>query len=71
MISLFPRVGARVDPKGKVFENFEFNPNAFKFRHVVLKRYLDGKLDRDVQALYAFQHLMHKMEHPNSELLKQ
>ena len=33
----------------------------------LLRTYLDGKVPREKQALYALQYLMHKMEHPNSK----
>ncbi len=36
-------------------------------RKNLLRTYLDGKVPREKQALYALQNLMHKMEHPNSK----
>ena len=36
-------------------------------RAVILKRLLDAKVDRETQALYALQALVHKLEHPNSK----
>ena len=37
-------------------------------RAVILKRYLDAKVERETQALFALQALVHKLEHPNSKL---
>jgi translation initiation factor 4G len=34
----------------------------------LFKRYLDGDVDREKQALYSLQHLMHRLEHPNKLL---
>ena len=36
-------------------------------RAVILKRILDAKVERETQALYALQALIHKLEHPNSK----
>ena len=36
-------------------------------RAVILKRYLDAKVDRETQALFALQALVHRLEHPNSK----
>ena len=36
-------------------------------RAVILKRYLDAKVERETQALFALQALVHKLEHPNSK----
>lgn len=43
------------------------NETEFTNRCSVLKRYVDANIDREKQVLYALQHLMHQMEHPNSE----
>ena len=45
------------------------NETEFTNRCSVLKRYVDANIDREKQVLYALQHLMHQMEHPNSKLL--
>lgn len=37
-------------------------------RAVILKRILDAKVERETQALYALQALIHKLEHPNKLL---
>ena len=36
---------------------------------MVLRKYMDDDLGRQKQALYALQHLMHRLEHPNSEFI--
>ena len=36
-------------------------------RTPLFKRYLDCDQKRELQALYALQVLMHRLEHPNSE----
>jgi len=41
------------------------NETEFTNRCSVLKRYVDANIDREKQVLYALQHLMHQMEHPN------
>ena len=33
----------------------------------ILKRFLDFNIDREQQALFALQALMHELEHPNSK----
>ncbi len=45
----------------------EFQKNVLTQRTPIFKRYLDGDPPREAQALYALQHLMHRLEHPNSE----
>jgi hypothetical protein len=47
----------------------EFSREAIARRKNVMNHCLDGKADRELQSLYALQHLMHKLEHPNSKLL--
>ena len=37
-------------------------------RASLLKRVLDAKVDREMQALYAIQPLIHRLEHPNKLL---
>jgi translation initiation factor 4G len=37
-------------------------------RAVILKKYLDAKVDRETQALFALQALVHRLEHPNKLL---
>jgi translation initiation factor 4G len=37
-------------------------------RAVILKRILDAKVERETQALYALQALIHKLEHPHKLL---
>ena len=36
-------------------------------RCLILKRFLDADIDREQQALFALQALMHELEHPNSK----
>ena len=43
--------------------------DAMQQRAVILKRILDAKIERETQALYALQALIHKLEHPNSKYL--
>ena len=43
------------------------NETEFTNRCSVLKRYVDANIDREKQVLYALQHLMHTLEHPNSK----
>ena len=43
------------------------NQEAMQHRAVILKRILDAKVERETQALYALQALIHKLQHPNSE----
>ena len=33
----------------------------------LVKKYVDANTDREKQVLYALQHMMHEMEHPNSK----
>lgn len=44
------------------------NETEFTNRCSVLKRYVDANIDREKQVLYALQHLMHTLEHPNKLL---
>jgi len=45
-------------------EGFVSDKDSFKHRSSILRRYIDGKINLEVQALYAVHHLMHKLEHP-------
>ena len=45
----------------------KLDAESLKFRNPVLKKYLDADMEREVQALFALQHLMHRLEHPNSK----
>ncbi len=56
----FPRPGAGAG-------SYEFQKPALEVRTPLFKRFLDNNQQREMQALYALQHLMHKLEHPNSE----
>ena len=38
-------------------------------RKNLLRHYLDTDEGRELQALYALQNLMHRMEHPSSKLI--
>ena len=49
--------------------NLTLETEAMQQRAVILKRYLDAKVERETQALFALQALVHKLEHPNSKLL--
>ena len=42
--------------------------DAMQQRAVILKRVLDTKIEREAQALYAIQALIHKLGHPNKLL---
>jgi len=44
------------------------NVQQLKLRSPILKKYIDGKLELELQALLALQHLMHRLEHPNKLL---
>lgn len=44
------------------------NVHQLKLRSSILKKYIDGKLDMELQALLALQFLMHRLEHPNKLL---
>ena len=48
-----------------------FQRPSLEARLALFRRYLDGdekqKVLREMQALYSLQHLMHRLEHPNSE----
>jgi len=46
----------------------ELNVHLMGERSSLLKKYLDGEMQLELQALYSLQHLMHRLEHPNSEL---
>lgn len=48
--------------------NCYLDAEAMQQRAVILKRLLDAKVDRETQALYALQALVHKLEHPNKLL---
>ena len=48
--------------------NFSLDQDAMQQRAVILKRILDTKIEREAQALYAIQALIHKLGHPNKLL---
>ena len=58
---------------GTVGNQCEFNKTEMSDLAIVLKKHIDGDQKLEVQALYALQHLMHRLEHPNSKsrLVKQ
>ena len=45
------------------------NQEDMQHRASLLKRVLDAKVDRETQALYAIQALIHRLEHPNSKYI--
>ena len=47
--------------------NLTLETEAMQHRAVILKKYLDAKVERETQALFALQALVHKLEHPNSK----
>ena len=49
--------------------NLTLETEAMQHRAVILKKYLDAKVERETQALFALQTLVHKLEHPNSKFL--
>jgi translation initiation factor 4G len=48
--------------------NRSLDQDAMQQRAVILKRYLDAKVERETQALFALQALVHRLEHPNKLL---
>jgi len=48
--------------------NLTLETEAMQHRAVILKKYLDAKVERETQALFALQTLVHKLEHPNKLL---
>ena len=48
-------------------EDNQFHRENMDERKNLLRTYLDGNLEREKQALYALQSLMHRLEHPNSK----
>ncbi len=50
-------------------ENNQFHREFMDERKNLLRTYLDGNLEREKQALYALQYLMHRLEHPNSKFI--
>ena len=48
-------------------EDNQFHREIMDERKNLLRTYLDGNLEREKQALYALQYLMHRLEHPNSK----
>ena len=59
----FPGIGS--DQPNKCI----FNQEDMQHRASLLKRVLDAKVDRETQALYAIQSLIHKLEHPTSKYI--
>ena len=49
--------------------NLTLETEAMQHRAVILKKYLDAKVERETQALFALQTLVHKLEHPNSKFV--
>jgi len=56
-------IGNHEQPNNRTLET-----DAMQHRAVILKRYLDAKVERETQALFALQALVHKLEHPNKLL---
>ena len=47
----------------------DLDKEALSNRCLVLRKYVDDNVERQKQTLYALQHLMHRLEHPNSEFI--
>ena len=45
----------------------DLDKESLSARCLVLRKYVDDNVERQKQTLYALQHLMHRLEHPNSE----
>jgi len=54
--------------KGSGNSQGELEKETLTNRCVVLRKYVDDDLGRQKQTLYALQHLMHRLEHPNKLL---
>jgi len=54
--------------KGSGSSQGNLDKSRFGDRTVVLQKYMSDDLGRQRQALYALQHLMHRLEHPNKLL---
>jgi translation initiation factor 4G len=46
----------------------QLSEDSYADRCLILKRFLDVDIDREQQALFALQALMHELEHPNKLL---
>jgi translation initiation factor 4G len=57
-----------IDGIGGPGSQCKLNEEALKLRNPVLKKYLDADLKREMEAIFALQHLMLKLEHPNKLL---
>jgi len=57
-----------IDGIGGPGSQCKLNEDSLKLRNPVLKKYLDADLKREVEAIFALQHLMLKLEHPNKLL---
>jgi len=57
-----------IDDIGGPTSQCKLNSGLLKERGPILKRYIDGKVQLEGQALVAMQYLMHKLEHPNKLL---
>lgn len=57
-----------IDGIGGPFSQCKLNEGLLKTRDPILRKYLDGKVPLEGQALVALQYLMHKLEHPNKLL---
>jgi hypothetical protein len=62
------KIGLKLSSLHIVSGGTVFNPSAFSEKKLLLIYLLDGNIGRQKEALYALQHLMHRLEHPNSEL---
>merc|ERR1719412_1944160 len=47
---------------------WSLNEEQFGQRTIILKKYVDAKLENEKQILYGLQHMMHEMQHPNKLL---
>ena len=67
MNHLFGLNDSNLSPSGSGSSQGDLDKERLGARTVVLRKYMDDDLGRQKQALYALQHLMHRLEHPNSE----
>ena len=63
MFQIFLSFSANID----IFSGSVFMGDAMNDRKNLLRCCLDGKPDRELQALFALQQLMHQMQHPTSK----
>ena len=67
ILEVSPRILSVSSPPGSGNSQGDLDKETLTNRCVVLRKYVDDDLGRQKQTLYALQHLMHRLEHPNSE----